>query len=286
MIDATHFDAQTAGATSERPLFFIADLHLSDAIPNTVAAFEHFIGVTANEADSVFILGDLFEFWVGDDVLDASVDHERGRFARRMTTLMHTLAERGIALYVMHGNRDFLLGRRFMKEAGALPLPDPFVITAFGTRIVLAHGDALCTADAGYQRFRRFARNRLAQGLFLSLPLTARLGIAERMRSKSEDARMQPVSAKYDVTREAVAQLFASSGTHTMIHGHTHRPARHREADGTRWVIPDWELDHGEPRGGYLRLDADGIRALPLELESGARFSAAPSPLPLPPTAA
>jgi UDP-2,3-diacylglucosamine hydrolase len=181
-----------------------------------------------------------------------------------MTALMHTLSERGIALYVMHGNRDFLLGRRFMKEAGALPLPDPFTMTAFGTRIVLAHGDALCTADAGYQRFRRFARNRVAQRLFLSLPLKKRLAIAERMRSKSEDARALPVSAKYDVTREAVAQLFASSGTHTMIHGHTHRPARHREADGTRWVIPDWELDHGEPRGGYLRLDAAGIRALPL----------------------
>ena len=128
----------------------------------------------------MFILGDLFEFWVGDDVLDASVDHERARFARRMTTLMHTLSERGIALYVMHGNRDFLLGRRFMKEAGALPLPDPFVITAFGTRIVLAHGDALCTADAGYQRFRRFARNRLAQA---SLPESAAEGTAWRSRN-------------------------------------------------------------------------------------------------------
>jgi UDP-2,3-diacylglucosamine hydrolase len=266
MTDVTHLDAQTAGTASDsRPLFFIADLHLSDAIPHTVAAFEHFVTVTAGEADSVFILGDLFEFWVGDDVLDASVDHERARFARRMTKLMHTLSERGIALYVMHGNRDFLLGRRFMKEAGALPLPDPFVMTAFGTRIVLAHGDALCTADPGYQRFRRFARNSLAQRLFLALPLKTRLSIAERMRSKSEGARMMPVSSKYDVTREGVGQLFASSGTHTMIHGHTHRPARHREADGTRWVIPDWELDHGERRGGYLRIDAAGIRALPLE---------------------
>lgn len=271
MTDATHLDAQTAGtASNTRPLFFIADLHLSDAIPHTVAAFEHFIGVTANDADSVFILGDLFEFWVGDDVLDEAVDHERARFARRMTKLMHTLSERGIALYVMHGNRDFLLGRRFMKEAGALPLPDPFVMTAFGTRIVVAHGDALCTADPAYQRFRRFSRNPLAQRLFLSLPLKVRLSIAEKMRSKSEHARTLPISvsvsasAKYDVTPEAVARLFASSGTHTMIHGHTHRPARHREPGGTRWVMPDWELDHGEPRGGYLRIDADGIRALPL----------------------
>jgi UDP-2,3-diacylglucosamine hydrolase len=252
-------------ADAARPLFFISDLHLSDAIPQTVAAFEHFVNVTANEADSVFILGDLFEFWVGDDVLDSAVDHERAAFARRMAALMHTLSERGIALYVMHGNRDFLLGKRFMKAAGAMPLPDPFVITAFGIRIVVAHGDALCTDDAGYQRFRRFARNPLAQRMFLSLPLKIRLGIAERMRSTSEDGRMRPASAKYDVTRGAVANLFASTGTHTIIHGHTHLPARHQEADGTRWVMPDWDLDHGDPRGGYLRVDANGIRALPLE---------------------
>jgi UDP-2,3-diacylglucosamine hydrolase len=264
MIDGTH-SVETADAM--RPLFFISDLHLNDAIPRTVAAFEHFIEVTANGADSVFILGDLFEFWVGDDVLKPSVAGPRAEFVRRMTALMHTLSERGIALYIMHGNRDFLLGKGFMRAAGALPLPDPFVITAFGTRIVIAHGDALCTADPAYQRFRRFARNSMAQRAFLSLPLTVRLSIAERMRSNSEAGRTRPAEAKYDVTREAVAQLFKRTGTHTMIHGHTHLPARHRETDGVRWVMPDWELDHGEPRGGYLRVDAEGIRALPLELE-------------------
>jgi UDP-2,3-diacylglucosamine hydrolase len=263
MIDTTLQQGhETAGA--RRPLFLISDLHLSEAIPKTVAAFEHFIEVTASDADSVFILGDLFEFWVGDDVLDASVDHERARFARRMAALLHTLGERGIALYVMQGNRDFLLGRRFMKAAAALPLPDPFVITAFGARIALAHGDALCTADPAYQRFRRFARNPLAQRLFLSLPLKTRLAIAERMRSTSEDGRMRPVSAKYDVTNEAVGRLLTASGTPTMIHGHTHLPARHEDGDRVRWVLPDWELDHGEPRGGYLRIDEVGIRVLPL----------------------
>ncbi|WP_244815725.1 UDP-2,3-diacylglucosamine diphosphatase [Caballeronia sp. Lep1P3] len=269
MIDTKVFGRETrheaAGAAhNARPLFFISDLHLSEAIPNTVAAFEHFIEVTANDADSVFILGDLFEFWVGDDVLDPAVDDERARFARRMAKLMHTLTERGIALYVMHGNRDFLLGRRFMQAAGAMPLPDPFTMTAFGTRIVLAHGDALCTADPAYQRFRRFARNPLAQRLFLALPLTKRLAIGQRMRSKSEGARVDGVSPKYDVTRKAVSELFIRTRTHTMIHGHTHRPAMHREVEGVRWVLPDWELDIDTPRGGYLRVDADGIRALPL----------------------
>ncbi|BAN23544.1 UDP-2,3-diacylglucosamine diphosphatase [Caballeronia insecticola] len=269
MIDTkTSFDREAAGAAKNaRPLFFISDLHLSEAIPRTVAAFEHFIEVTANEADSVFILGDLFEFWIGDDILGAPDTDERARFARRMARLMHTLSERGIGLYVMHGNRDFLLGSRFMKDAGALFLPDPFVITAFGRRIALAHGDALCTADHGYQRFRALARNRFAQRLFLALPLSTRLAIGQRMRTKSEGARMthSPVtSAKYDVTKKAVSALFVGSRTNTLIHGHTHRPAMHREVEGARWVLPDWELDIDPPRGGYLRLDETGLRALPL----------------------
>ncbi|SAL49064.1 UDP-2,3-diacylglucosamine hydrolase [Caballeronia arvi] len=266
MIDTkTSSDREAAGAANQaRPLFFIADLHLSEAIPKTVAAFEHFIDVTANDADSVFILGDLFEFWIGDDILDASATDARASFARRMTHKLHTLTERGIGLYVMRGNRDFLLGKRFMKDAGAMSLPDPFVITAFGKRIVLAHGDGLCTADRAYQRFRAFARNALAQRLFLALPLKTRLGIGQRMRTKSEGARVTGVSAKYDVTKKAVSDVFIRNHTDTLIHGHTHRPAMHREVEGVRWVLPDWELDADTPRGGYLRLDKNGVSALPL----------------------
>ncbi|WP_153100659.1 UDP-2,3-diacylglucosamine diphosphatase [Paraburkholderia hayleyella] len=247
-----------AAPAPARPLFFIADLHLSEAIPRTVAAFEHFVRVTAEEADSVFILGDLFEYWIGDDMLAEP-------FVARMAALMHTLSERGIALYVMHGNRDFLLGRRFMQAAGAIGLPDPFTLTAFGLRLTLAHGDAQCTADHGYQRFRRLVRMPLVQQLFLAWPLKWRLALAERMRRNSEAGRLRPVTPRYDVTREAIAALFKKSGTATLIHGHTHRPARHVEADGTRWVLPDWELDHGERRGGYLRLDAQGITAQALD---------------------
>ncbi|QBQ97779.1 UDP-2,3-diacylglucosamine diphosphatase [Paraburkholderia pallida] len=241
-----------------RPFFFISDLHLSEAIPRTVAAFEHFINVTADQADSVFILGDLFEYWIGDDML-------ADPFFARMTALMHTLSERGIALYIMHGNRDFLLGKRFMKAAGAIWLPDPIAITAFGTRIALAHGDALCTDDRGYQFFRRFARNRLAQLLFLAWPFRWRRRLAERMRNKSEAGRERPALPKYDVTAKGVAALFRRARANAIIHGHTHRPARHQEPGGTRWVLPDWELDHGKPRGGYLRVDAEGFRMLPLD---------------------
>ncbi|KVE33783.1 UDP-2,3-diacylglucosamine diphosphatase [Burkholderia sp. TSV86] len=246
-------------AHATRPFLFISDLHLSDAIPRTVAAFEHFVRVTADSADSVFILGDLFEYWIGDDVL------EDDPFAQHIAALLHTFSERGIALYVMHGNRDFLLGRRFMKAAGAMLLPDPSVVIAFGRRIALAHGDAQCTADRGYQIFRRFARNRAAQWLFQRCPLRWRRALAKRMRANSEAGRMRPASALYDVTRRGVAALFVRSAAKVIIHGHTHKPARHAEPEGTRWVLPDWEFDHGLPRGGYLCIDAQGIRALPLD---------------------
>jgi UDP-2,3-diacylglucosamine hydrolase len=241
-----------------RPFFFLSDIHLSEAIPRTVAAFEHFIRVTAEQADSVFILGDLFEYWIGDDML-------ADPFVARITALLHTLGERGIALYVMHGNRDFLLGKRFMRAAGAILLPDPIAITAFGKRIALAHGDALCTDDHGYQLFRRFARNRVAQLLFLAWPFAWRRALAQRMRSASEAGRGRPMLPRYDVTARGVAALFKRSSAKTIVHGHTHRPAQHQEPGGTRWVLPDWELDHGKPRGGYLRVDAEGFRMLPLD---------------------
>jgi UDP-2,3-diacylglucosamine hydrolase len=265
MLQETPLRSVAAGVPGEgkrphaaRPFFFLSDIHLSGAIPHTVAAFEHFIRVTAEQADSVFILGDLFEYWIGDDMLVEP-------FAARIAALLHTLSERGIALYIMHGNRDFLLGKRFMKAAGAIWLPDPYVITAFGTRVAVAHGDGLCTADRGYQLFRRFARNRAMQLLFLAWPYRWRRALAERMRSASKEGRARPVSPKYDVTREGVAKLFRKTRTATMIHGHTHRPARHKEIDGTRWVLPDWDLDHGERRGGHLRIDAEGIKTLPLD---------------------
>ncbi|MGH8781185.1 UDP-2,3-diacylglucosamine diphosphatase [Paraburkholderia sp.] len=265
MLQETPLRSVAAGVPGEgkrphaaRPFFFLSDLHLSEAIPRTVAAFEHFIRVTAEQADSVFILGDLFEYWIGDDMLAEP-------FPARMAALMHTLSERGIALYIMHGNRDFLLGKRFMKAAGAIWLPDPIAISAFGTRVALAHGDAQCTADRGYQWFRRLARNRLIQMLFLAWPFSWRQALAQRMRSASQEGRARPVSPRYDVTRKGVAALFRKTGTATMIHGHTHRPARHLEAGGVRWVLPDWDLDHGERRGGYLRVDAEGFKALPLD---------------------
>jgi UDP-2,3-diacylglucosamine hydrolase len=239
-----------------RPLLFISDLHLSPAIPNTVAAFERFISVTAAQADAVYILGDLFEYWIGDDMLATP-------FAQQVARTLHTLSERGIALYLMQGNRDFLLGTRFAKAAGATLLPDPFVFDAFGQRVVLAHGDALCTADIGYQRFRRVSHSAAGRCFFLSWPLKWRLALAERMRNKSQTTWTPERMAVADVTQDGVSDLLRSSRASILIHGHTHRPAVHRQSVNgratERWVIPDWELDHGAPRGGYLVFDESGV---------------------------
>src|SRR5258708_13418461 len=143
MLQETPLRSVAAGVPGEgkrphaaRPFFLLSDIHLSEAIPHTVAAFEHFVRVTAEQADSVFILGDLFEYWIGDDMLVEP-------FVARIAALLHTLSERGIALYIMHGNRDFLLGKRFMKVAGAICVPNPFVITPFGPPLVFPHREAL-----------------------------------------------------------------------------------------------------------------------------------------------
>ncbi|HTJ95769.1 MAG TPA: UDP-2,3-diacylglucosamine diphosphatase [Pararobbsia sp.] len=247
---------------ASHPLLFISDLHLSVAIPKTVAAFEHFIDVTAAAAGAVYILGDLFEYWIGDDMLATP-------FAQQVARRLRTLSERGVALYLMQGNRDFLLGARFAQASGATLLPDPFVFDAFGQRIVLAHGDALCTADIGYQRFRRISHSAAGRRFFLSWPLKWRLALAERMRHKSETTWTEARLMSADVTRDAVTRLIRSSDASILIHGHTHRPAVHRqvidERPTERWVIPDWELDCGVPRGGYLVLDERGVRTHALD---------------------
>ncbi|BBE09243.1 UDP-2,3-diacylglucosamine hydrolase [Mycoavidus cysteinexigens] len=249
---------QSLQPNDARPVYFISDLHLSLAIPNTVAAFEHFIENTANDAQAVYILGDLFEYWIGDDMLVTP-------FAQKIAAQLHTLAERGIQLYIMPGNRDFLLGAHFAQAAGATLLDDPCLLEAFNLRTVLAHGDALCTADGFYQKYRKIVRCHAVQRFFLSWPLRWRLALAARIRARSGAQKRPRELMLGDVTEAAVLRLLAQYDVTTMIHGHTHRPAQHRHGAATRWVLPDWDYDQGTPRGGYLKLDQNGIQAWPLE---------------------
>ncbi|MGI4815696.1 MAG: UDP-2,3-diacylglucosamine diphosphatase [Janthinobacterium lividum] len=251
-VDAT----ARSGRAGERPLLFISDLHLNAAQPHTVAAFERFITETAARATAVYILGDLFDAWVGDDMLKLP-------FAARIAATLRTLDARGIGLFVMRGNRDFLLNRRFAEAAAATLLDDPTIVQAFGRRVVLTHGDLLCTNDVGYQRFRRLAHWTPAQRLFLSLPFAWRLGFAGRLRAarRSSYSTADAELDRYDATPAAVARLFSSSASDLMIHGHTHRPFRHQENDGIRWVLSDWALDEPQPHAAYLSLGTDGIHS-------------------------
>lgn len=242
--------------TVEAPAWFISDLHLTPGMPRTLAAFERVLERAAEQARTLFILGDFFEFWVGDEETDAP-------FAAGVAAALSRLSAAGVHVFLMHGNRDFLLGEHFARAAGATLLPDPTVIECAGQRVVLTHGDMLCTDDERYMRFRRWTRKRWVQRLFVALPMPVRLAVARKLRSDSEAGRAMPMPADYgDAAPAAVRALLCETGTALMIHGHTHRPARHQSAEGVRWVLSDWDLDGRHPRAAVLRLDADGFSTI------------------------
>ncbi|WER44741.1 UDP-2,3-diacylglucosamine diphosphatase [Cupriavidus sp. WKF15] len=247
----------------QAPAWFISDLHLTPGMPRTLAAFERALERAASEARTLFILGDFFEFWVGDEETSSP-------FATQVANALRTLAGRGVPVYLMHGNRDFLLGKRFANAAGVTLLPDPTVILCAGQRVVLSHGDMLCTDDERYNRFRRWTRKPWVQRLFLALPLSARLGVARRLRVDSEAGRARqlaqglPTQVVYgDATPAAVTALLEACDARLLVHGHTHRPARHQDVSGVRWVLTDWDLDGGQPRAAVLQLDEGGFHLLP-----------------------
>jgi UDP-2,3-diacylglucosamine hydrolase len=232
---------------------FISDLHLDDSRPGIVAQFERFLGEVAPGADALYVLGDLFESWVGDDGFDLP-------FPGRIAKAMRPVSSR-VPTYFMHGNRDFLAAERFTRETGAALLADPSVVDLYGTRAILMHGDTLCTDDAPYQAFRAQVRNPAWQRAALARPIAERLAIAQGMRSDSEGAKEGKSMEIMDVARDAVERAFEESGCDVMIHGHTHRPGRHEYRvagrDRVRWVLPDWYR-----RGGYLEASPAGIRAV------------------------
>ncbi|TJZ73329.1 UDP-2,3-diacylglucosamine diphosphatase [Chitiniphilus eburneus] len=239
-----------------RPTLLISDLHLSPADPATTAAFSAFLADTARQAEALYILGDLFEVWIGDDQLD---DPFYADIARQLALL----ADTGVAVFFMAGNRDFLCGRRFTDEARLGYLADPTLIAPFGERLLLMHGDSLCTDDAAYQRFRRIVRNPLVQWLWRRLPYGWRNREAAQIRARSSASNRDKAAYIMDVNPGAVDAALCNANAHVLIHGHTHRPARHTGQDHTRWVLPDWH----EGRGGYLKVSADGLALLTLAHE-------------------
>ena len=249
----------------------ISDLHLTPSMPLTAQRFFDFCEKDASQAEAVFILGDLFEYWVGDDAASHSpFQHEVKQALANLSSKVKT--------YYIHGNRDFLLGSAFLKKTGMTLLVDPSVAEIAGNKYLLAHGDALCTADIGYQIFRSWVRKPWLQKLFLALPITWRRSIANQLRMNSHANYARGVQASYqqnqiktDVTKEACAVILREYSCDQLIHGHTHRPSHHQESLGgqtwQRWVLSDWDLDHPEastPRANALLINAQGVRAIDL----------------------
>lgn len=230
---------------SWRCIDFVSDLHLQASEAGTFAAWESYLTHTA--ADAVFILGDLFEVWVGDDCLLPS------SFEQRCADVLKRASARS-AIYVMHGNRDFLLGTAFMKASGCTHLSDPTAVALGSTRWLLTHGDSLCLGDVDYQHFRKIVRGTQWQQEFLSKSLLDRESIAKGIRSQSEDRKRSTVHYA-DVDTAATVALLNSNAAQHMIHGHTHRPATHTLSSGqTRTVLSDWDLAASPPRAEVLRL--------------------------------
>ncbi|HGY5243936.1 TPA: UDP-2,3-diacylglucosamine diphosphatase [Aeromonas salmonicida subsp. pectinolytica] len=215
---------------------FISDIHLCRDRPDMTAALVRFLERDAPGADALYVLGDLFEFWIGDD--DPNPLHHA------IADAFAALRQRGVPIYFIHGNRDFLLGRQFAKRSGMTLLADPSVIDLYGERVLLSHGDLLCTLDLGYQKLRRITQLKWLRWLFLRLPLTRRLAIACKMRGQSQMENVQKSQTIMDVTPAAVDALLRQHGCRMLIHGHTHRPAIHDfTLDGQparRIVLGDW----------------------------------------------
>lgn len=230
---------------------FISDLHLQASHPRTAEAFFRFLAERAARAERLYLLGDIFEYWAGDDDLDDP-------FNRSVVDALRRVSDGGTAVYWLGGNRDFLVGAGFADAAGLTLLAEPHVATFGGREVVLVHGDAQCTDDVKYMAFRAQVRDPAWQRQFLAMPLAQRKAIIAGLREGSRAAHGEKSYEIMDVTPTAVAALHADSGSDVIIHGHTHRPALH-EADGKRrYVLPDWELDAEPVRGGWIAIDEDG----------------------------
>nr|WP_316638881.1 UDP-2,3-diacylglucosamine diphosphatase [uncultured Roseateles sp.] len=237
---------------------FLSDLHLAPDTPATLAALERHLRVTP--AQAVFLLGDIFEVWVGDDARFEG-------FEAPCTALLRQAAQR-LTLFFMPGNRDFLVGPALLADVGMQGLSDPTVLRAFGQRILLSHGDALCLDDADYQRFRAEVRGEAWQTAFLAKPLDERKAIARGLRTQSEERKRGQMPSEWsDLDAAACLEWLAHAKADLLIHGHTHRPASHALAAGKqRVVLSDWDLDgqHGPARAEVLRLSATGLQRLSL----------------------
>ncbi len=236
---------------------FISDLHLCSGRPQSNRRFFGFLEREARGAHALYILGDLFEYWAGDDDLDDA-------FNAAVVAALARLAASGVPIYLMHGNRDFVIGEAFARASGITLLPDPTLIELHGQAMLLTHGDTLCTLDLEYQAFRREARSQTWISKLLRQPLAERKAAVEALRRKSEQEKRGKPAEIMDVAPAEVESVLRRYGYPRLIHGHTHRPGHHvHTVDGhacERWVLADWYQG-----GSYLACDESGCRAVQLE---------------------
>jgi UDP-2,3-diacylglucosamine hydrolase len=232
-------------------ILLISDLHLEEQRPDITRAFLDLLDGRARDAEALYILGDFFEVWIGDDAMSP--------FQRSICQALRALSDSGTKIFLMHGNRDFLIGRAFCKAAGCTLLADPSVVQLNGEPVLLMHGDSLCTRDEAYMRMRRYLRNPLTLFVLRHLPLRTRHKLARKLRSESRTQTRMKANDIVDVTPEEVPRIMAHYGVHTLIHGHTHRPAIHKlhvgEQPAKRIVLGDWDK-----QGWALQVDEQGFQ--------------------------
>ncbi len=235
----------------------ISDLHLEEERPDISRAFLHFLETRACQAEALYILGDFFEVWIGDDAMTP--------FQRSIAQAMRSLSGGGTRIYLMHGNRDFMLGKSFCRAAGCTLLADPSVVELNGERVLLMHGDSLCSRDEGYMRLRRLLRNPFSLFVLRNLPLSTRRKLARKLRNESRTQTRMKASDIIDVTPELIPRVLAEYRVRILIHGHTHRPATHdlvvNGQTAQRIVLGDWDR-----QGWALQVDESGFHQAPFEL--------------------
>nr|WP_322939742.1 UDP-2,3-diacylglucosamine diphosphatase [Pseudomonas sp. s4] len=238
-------------------ILLISDLHLEEKRPDITRAFLLFLATRARQAEALYILGDFFEVWIGDDGMTP--------FQHEIAGALRKLSEAGTRIYLMHGNRDFLIGKRFCRAAGCILLSDPHKVQMNGEPVLLMHGDSLCTLDAGYMKLRRWLRNPLSLLILRNLPLSTRQKLARKLRNESRAQTRMKANEIVDVTPEEVVRVMAEYGVRTLIHGHTHRPAVHElivnGQAARRIVLGDWDR-----QGWALQIDDEGFNQAPFEL--------------------
>lgn len=233
--------------------YFISDLHLSEQQPHLTDLFIHFLECYAINAKALYILGDFFDVWIGDDNLT--------EFNQKTFQLLKTITDKNIPVYFMSGNRDFMLGKQFLQMTGCQLLAEPTVINLYGENILLMHGDSLCTDDKWHILFRKLSRHRFTKTLFLLFPLAWRRAIANRLRTISKNKNHHTSAAILDAVPAAIKQQFIMFSVQHLIHGHTHKPSIHWFYNNNAWhehiVLSDW----GQ-RGNFLICHADGRKEL------------------------